>query len=95
MLAGSGGNALHAAIGLCERVEVYGAGLYAASSRDDKVYAHAYDAAVGRCVAPGERKFEFGSWLGLMGLFHWRRDRVTSEIVLHVLHLLGIIRWVQ
>ena len=94
MLSGSGGNALHAAVNLCRRVTLFGAGLFAAHALDDKVYVHAYDEAVGRCAPPGWRKHEFGSWKGLMGFFEWRRDRVAGEIMLHVLHELGIVNWV-
>lgn len=41
MLAGSGGNALHAALALCERVNVYGVGLFSSGVEGDKIYAHA------------------------------------------------------
>ena len=93
LLSGSGGSALHAAINLCESVTLYGAGLFAAHAQDDKVYVHAYDEDVGKCV-PSWRKHEFGSWRGLTNFFEWRRDRVASEILLHVLHALGVVNWV-
>jgi hypothetical protein len=95
MLAGSGGNALHAALALCERVDVYGLGLYSGGAHEDKVYAHAYDERVGQCLQPGSRVYEFGNAKGLGGFFAWRRDRVRTEILMHVLHALGIVRWVQ
>ena len=99
MLAGSGGNALQAALSLCEQVDVYGAGLHSKGVGHDKIYAHAYDEAVGRCMAPmrgpGARPFRFGKVKGMLGLFGWRRDRVRTEMLMHVLHALGVIHWVQ
>merc|ERR1712046_121701 len=50
MRLGSGGNALHAAIGMCEQVNVYGAGLLSDGPSGDKIYAHAYDVSVGLCL---------------------------------------------
>ena len=95
MLAGSGGNALHAALALCDRVDLYGAGLFSSGVTGDKIYAHAYDERVGMCLEPGSRVYEFGNVKGLAGFFNWRRDRIRTEILLHVLHALGIVRWVQ
>ena len=95
MLNGSGGNALHAALALCRNVDVYGAGLFSAGPTDDKIYAHAYDSEVGLCLEPGSRVYEFGNARGLAGFFRWRRDRVRSEMLMHVLHELGVFRWVQ
>ena len=60
-----------------------------------QVYAHAYDQRVGQCLEPGSRVYEFGNAKGLGGFFAWRRDRVRTEILLHLLHALGIIEWVQ
>ena len=95
MLAGSGGNALHAALALCETVDVYGTGLYSAGVGEDKAYVHAYDARVGACLEPGSRVYEFGNTKGLGGFFAWRRDRVRSEMLMHVLHAIRAVRWVQ
>ena len=95
LLQGSGGNALQAALALCDRVDVYGAGLYAASPTHDKIYAHAYDERVGLCLERGTRTYEFGNRRGLAGFFSWRRDRVRNEMLLHLLHTLGVVRWVQ
>ena len=94
-LAGSGGNALHTALSLCERVDVYGTGLFAAGATADKVYAHAYDERVGLCLEPGSRVYEFGNTKGLNGFFKWRRDRVRGELMMHLMHAVGIVRWVQ
>ena len=68
---------------------------YAGGVADDKAYVHAYDEKVGTCLAPGSRVYEFGNVKGLGGFFSWRRDRVRTELLLHVLHRLGAIRWVQ
>lgn len=95
MLAGSGGNALHAALALCEHVDVYGAGLFSSGVTGDKIYAHAYDEQVGTCLERGSRAYEFGNVRGLGTFFSWRRDRIRTEILLHVLHALGVVRWVQ
>ena len=95
MLAGSGGNALHAALTMCEHVDVYGTGLYSGGANEDKVYAHAYDEKVGVCLEPGSRVYEFGNLKGLNGFFNWRRDRVKQELLMHLMHAMGVIRWVQ
>ena len=95
MLDGSGGNALQAALAMCKRVDVYGAGLYSAGPSDDKIYAHAYDESVGLCLEPGPRVYEFGKKRGLAGFFRWRRDRVRNEMLMHVLHGMGHINWIQ
>ena len=95
MLRGSGGNALHSALALCSHVDVYGSGLYAAGADADKIYAHAYDHRVGRCLEPGTRVYEFGNQKGLAGFFGWRRDRIRTEMLLHLLHAMGAVRWVQ
>ena len=92
---GSGGNALHTALSLCERVDVYGTGLFAAGATADKVYAHAYDERVGLCLEPGSRVYEFSNTKGLNGFFKWRRDRVRGELMMHLMHAVGIVRWVQ
>ena len=62
---------------------------------EDKAYVHAYDARVGACLEPGSRVYEFGNTKGLGGFFAWRRDRVRSEMLMHVLHAIRAVRWVQ
>ena len=42
-LSNSGGNALHAALAMCDRVDVFGVGLFSEGADGDKLYAHAYD----------------------------------------------------
>ena len=50
-LEGSGANALHVAISLCESVDVYGIGLHGRGPANDKVYIHATDAlGAGQCA---------------------------------------------
>ena len=95
MLSGSGGNALHAALSLCAAVDVYGSGLHSRGVGHDKIYAHAYDERVGHCLAPGSRPYRFGKLKGILGFVKWRKDRVRTEMLLHVLHALGVVRWVQ
>ena len=94
MLAGSR-EWLHAALTMCEHVDVYGTGLYSGGANEDKVYAHAYDEKVGVCLEPGSRVYEFGNLKGLNGFFNWRRDRVKQELLMHLMHAMGVIRWVQ
>ena len=92
------GNALHAAVTLCEHVDVYGAGLHSAGVAADKIYAHAYDERVGACLEPGSRPYKFGKLKGILGFFQWRKDRVRTEMLLHVLRpcdvqSFGACRW--
>lgn len=50
-LDGSGANALHAAMALCDRVDLYGTGLYGRAPDGDKLYIHASDRdGVGQCA---------------------------------------------
>ena len=67
----------------------------AAGATADKVYAHAYDERVGLCLEPGSRVYEFSNTKGLNGFFKWRRDRVRGELMMHLMHAVGIVRWVQ
>ena len=106
-LSNSGGNALHAALGMCDRVDVYGVGLFSEGPRADKIYAHAYDRHVGRCAAPPApgpealRMTAPGYNLykptlhGMTWAPKWLQTRVESELVMHVLHAFDIIRWMQ
>ena len=41
------------------------------------------------------RVYEFGNLKGLNGFFNWRRDRVKQELLMHLMHAMGVIRWVQ
>ena len=103
MRQSSGGSALHAAIALCRApVDVFGVGLFSAEGvAGDKVYTHSYDAGVGRCVGVGRaarfanvsvERFERRRWASKSS---WREQRVRSEMMMHILHNLGVVRWRQ
>ena len=129
MLGGSGGNALHAAISLCDRVDVYGAGLYSTAVGAPKVYVHLYDWGAGACIEPElypavaakarqcetrpllrgaadgatasrdarHQRQHQGKYPGTFCASResWARARVRTELLLHVLHALEVVRWVQ
>ena len=129
MLGGSGGNAMHAAISMCDRVDVYGAGLYSTAVDTSKAYVHLYDWGAGSCIEPhiypavaakakqcDERPLLRGAAGGVasrdarhqrqghQGKYpstfcasreSWARARIRTELLLHVLHALEVIRWVQ
>ena len=110
-----------AARALCERVDVYGAGLLALGGIGAEiVYTHAYDVQPARCVntpdphAHRDRDYEHGDSSGdphpapgakgpkhrkpsrrYFSQSHWRRARMQTEVLLHVWHAFGLIRWVQ
>ena len=91
LLHTSGGNALAAALTMCERVDVYGVGLHSAGLDADMSYVHFTDDHVATCAnkssAHGRRlPPEYMRWL---------RDRVTHEVVIHTLHAFGILSWRQ
>ena len=91
------------AAALCRRpVDVYGAGLLShGGARGDKVYEHAYDAdGLGRCVSPKRAARYVGpnkdvTKMRWVKKTEWRKQRVKSELLLYLLHSLGIIRWVH
>mmetsp|Transcript_38488 Transcript_38488/g.87453 ORF Transcript_38488/g.87453 Transcript_38488/m.87453 type:complete len:520 (-) Transcript_38488:135-1694(-) len=95
MLDGSGGNAVQAAITMCEHVDVYGAGLLSAGPASDKIYAHAYDNSVGECLQTGPLRYRFSKYEGYGQYRSWLAARIESEMVLHVLHAVGAIHWEQ
>jgi hypothetical protein len=97
---------MHAAIALCRRpVAVYGAGLLshrspAQGAGADKVYSHVYDEGAGRCVNLSRAARFLGPRKDVRRMrwvekTKWRRQRVQGELLLHLLHALGMIRWVQ
>jgi hypothetical protein len=94
----SGGNALMAAVGLCQTVRLYGAGLYATSPKDDKRYLHFYDEA-GIAQCGGRNRSEAGGPRYRLKMRKvseaWRVDRLRHELFLHVLHALGVVQWRQ
>ena len=94
MLEGSGGSALHAAIGMCQSVRVYGAGLLSAAPAEDKLYVHAYDRGVGTCMRSAAG-YAFARPSNYATYVRWRSTRVQHEMMLHVLHAVGAITWVQ
>ena len=107
-LANSGGNALYAALAMCNHVDVYGVGLFSAGASGDKLYAHAYDDRVGKCAPPpGGRgldalRMKPAPWdhrkQMINGLSYgpsWLRARIDRELLMHVFHAFDILRWVQ
>jgi len=97
---GSGGNAILAALALCDHVRVYGSGLYSSSPTADKRYVHFYDeAGVGHCGGHN-RSDEWDGGPGYLWqkrniLHQWRKDRLRQELFLHLMHSLGIVQWRQ
>jgi len=88
---GSGGNALQAALSLCTNVSLYGFGLHSNGPTEAKRYMHSYDPP-GLC----DREPFTYSHEGTAGIFRaWRTDRVRNELLLHILHALGVLRWAQ
>ena len=105
-LSSSGGNALYAALAVCDRVNVYGAGLFSEEGASgDKLYAHSYDDRVGRCATPTRgleilRMAQAAPGVnekinGLRYAPRWLRARIQDELLLHVMHAFDIIRWIQ
>jgi len=92
----SGGNALLAAISLCDTVSLYGAGLLSVGgAAADKVYVHFFDDAVGACLDEGNATLRGEADTRRFSRATWLKDRLRTEMLLHVLHAMGIIRWVQ
>lgn len=52
MLRSSGGNTMHAAISLCQHVDLYGSGLHSEGASGDKTYLHFYDESPAFCLQP-------------------------------------------
>jgi hypothetical protein len=104
MRESSGGSALQTAISLCEgTVDVYGMGLLSLSGASgDKIYTHSYDDDVAaRCVhlhdaAEHLRKTpEKVNRMRWSTKSKWKTQRIRSELLLHIMHVLGIVRWRQ
>jgi len=103
LLSNSGGNALHAALALCDRVDVYGAGLFSDTAKGDKLYAHSYDDRLGRCETLKHglaellvtRRAGHQQIGGFKEAPRWVHSRIQSELLLHVLHAFDVIQWVQ
>ena len=90
MLHNTGGNTLLAAIHLCDRVDVYGAGLFSRGPASPKLYVHNYDPFVGACRGESRWNPELGPRTWALA---WLKRRLADELTLHVLHAFGIIRW--
>jgi len=98
----SGGSALMAAISLCSQpVAVFGAGLYSDAVDGDKRYLHMYDHlgaalcvnATAAGVSPYRFKSDYARAFRVYG--RWRRDRLVSELLLHIWNAFGVIHWRQ
>ena len=105
-LSNSGGNALYAALAVCDRVNVFGAGLFSEEGASgDKLYAHSYDDRVGRCATPARgleilRMAQAAPGVNEKINGHrfaprWLRSRIQDELLLHVMHAFDIVRWIQ
>ena len=98
----SGGTSLTAALALCGRVDMFGVGLYSDSVRGDKRYVHMYDeVGVGHCANRSEPGILARYWKRHMVkrsvqrlVEVWRHDRLRQEVLLHLLHVLGMVQWV-
>ena len=99
MLESSGGNALHAAIAMCDRVSVYGTGMYSDSPSGNKMYVHASDKfGVAHCFSYTKSREGTGYRLRQGSrsaqLFRrWLTNRVRTEMALALLHTLGVVQW--
>ena len=100
----SGGNALQAALGLCGRVDLYGAGLLAPRGvAGPKLYTHFFDKEVGDCLEPRTNESaallhaEVDEVLARDPTLRqrFRTDRVGTELLLHVMAAFGAIRWLK
>jgi len=103
---GSGGSTLLAALSACRHVTVYGSGLLRlpttrAGLPPQLVYSHFYDESVARCTTERE-VLRFAQRQGLCSKSTckaaragWLHDRLSSELLLHVMHALGLITWRQ
>ena len=74
-------------------------GVVDAGTRPQLVYAHAYDGRVARCTTE-QRALDWASRHGVCQFracreekAKWWRDRMGTELVLHVLHSFGMVTW--
>ena len=98
----SGGQALLSTLAICDQVDVYGSGLLSlGGGSGDKLYPHFYDERVGLCLpfpsdnATARQQITAASDRRWFSRANWRRDRLRMEMLLHILHSLGILHWVQ
>ncbi len=80
-LLGSGGTSFHASLSLCRNIHVYGVGITNLGLNRSKTYQHYYDPYDKQCQS-ASKKVSQQTWL---------RDRISSEIVYHLLHVMNII----
>ena len=74
----------------------------AAGARGDKTYIHFYDEWPALCLEPEWdpdsrlARDRYKDHKRVSAAFHmWRKDRIRTEVLLHVMHALGIVHWVQ
>ena len=72
----------------CDRVDVYGAGLFSRGPDFPKVYVHSYDPYVAACRGRKPLRFTPHSYS-----LAWFKQRLADEMTLHVLHAFGVVRW--
>ena len=96
-LSGTGGNALQAALSMCDKVDIFGVGLRSTSSDrsadTDKVYNHYYDPVARDCARHVSARKHDRQASDAHARFY--SDRLHTEVLMHVLHALGVVRWVQ
>ena len=93
LMHSTGGNTLVAATALCDRVDVYGAGLFSPGPASEKVYVHYYDEWVASCVVDPTKKMTHRPLLTHSWAFKWLKQRLADELTMHVLHAFGVVRW--
>ena len=70
-------------------------------ARGEKTYAHYFDDAVGGCLVPSnlsraERdRADSAARARWYSRELWLRARLRNEMLVHVLHAMGIVTWVQ
>ena len=93
MMHSSGGNTLVAATALCDRVDVFGAGLFSAGPAEEKVYSHMYDEYMPRCIVDPRSRTAHRPMLTHSWAFKWLKQRLADELTMHILHAFDVIRW--
>ena len=93
MMHSTGGNTLVAATALCDRVDVFGVGLFSTAPSSDKVYVHSYDGAVSGCLVDPKSKTAKRPMLTHSWVFKWLKQRLADELTMHILNAYGVLRW--
>ena len=97
-LGGSGGNALQAALSLCDSVDVYGVGLRNSGPGldADKSYNHYWDDTARDCTRyAASHARQRGGRKASEAHATFYSDRLHTELLMHVMHGVGMVRWVQ